>query len=397
MHNARVASKNIYFIDIDAQACQKLASKNYGFRIIHMQSAVAKSEVISLLQNKINCVITATGRKNAVSSQFMVADFASVDLKVNMGSENEWGDEFLNCNNPVVNQGHPANFLLNTPTRPKLIALIERLIAELASRFAVQNSLTHGLHAAQEVAERIDEQTLEAWQTSENAWLASQRKEISWQKKIIIRDLSLVKENLGLATQQYLLHLDVSRQEEGNHVKQFFNCLESVDTQEQFIALINVLLRYAPKDFVQLVISYIFPEPMLSGVAVEGFVISGSYSAHEKEYVDCDTFNLLERLRGLFPRVSRVTQVELDLGTLTREISEYTKDVTRYQLSGSATSIHLSQVNKIQIFKLVFVNALDADIKTRDKRIYNAFCEYEMRFAEPADDLDFNRKISITN
>ena len=85
-----------------------------------------------------------------------------------MGSENEWGDAFLRCDNPVVNQGKPANFLLKEPTRPEIIALIERLIIEVA-KYCLDNTaarFSSGLCSVRDIAPELDKASLSAWEQS---------------------------------------------------------------------------------------------------------------------------------------------------------------------------------------------------------------------------------------
>ena len=73
-----------------------------------------KKEINKCLKNAF-CVITATGKKGIVSKYIDKKNFNDQQYLINMGSEDEWGDKFLDSE--ILNNKLAINFCLEFPTK----------------------------------------------------------------------------------------------------------------------------------------------------------------------------------------------------------------------------------------------------------------------------------------
>lgn len=98
------ALKN-YIIVIEPENLTTLKQNYKWVTFIHPDQ---KNKIIELLQNSV--VITATGIENLISNMFEdVTPFQKAKHRLNIGSENEWGDKFPK--DSLLGDGKPINFV----------------------------------------------------------------------------------------------------------------------------------------------------------------------------------------------------------------------------------------------------------------------------------------------
>lgn len=227
--------------------------------------------------------------------------------------------------------------------------------------------------------------------------------DINTSDAIKIGNLVAIKSRLVLATQQYLSHVKPSGHEDLsaiNLVQQFYWCAISLENKAQFIALICALLKHAPRDFSLNVIHYIYSGPMVQQVTIVEHVNHGTLSA--PQYADewCNTLDFASKLGQQFPSPKRYPQISLSPLEVSENVNElpfYDRDITSYRVRWQDNKINLRQTNKLALFKQVFYKALEASETSRDQSIYRDFCQYEQTFFEPAEDVSFSRKLSISD
>lgn len=107
-----VPRNNIIVIDLNVEVCQE--AKNSGL----VAATIDSSDMLFIesLVRDIYVVVTATGVQGAVSSNFDRSIFSSVEVLMNMGTHDEWGDDF--SQEEIFYDKKPANFSLAFPTLP---------------------------------------------------------------------------------------------------------------------------------------------------------------------------------------------------------------------------------------------------------------------------------------
>ena len=227
---------------------------------------------------------------------------------------------------------------------------------------------------------------------------------MNYDHAIKIHDFYGMKENLLMAAQQYLSHMEIrglENQEKINVAKQFFLCVTALKNKQQLIALMCALLKFAPEALSLHVIQYLYPGPRIKRVSITARINHGTVSVPRYEEEACNSLGLAGILANQFPPKLKSPPLELSPMVFSNNVSElpfYDRDITSYQSRFLIEdTIILRQENKLALFKRVFYKALEASEEGRDKSLYTTFCNYEMMFSQPAGAVHFSRRLVISD
>lgn len=150
--NNNVALKQIVIVEADREKCQRI--KKNGFHSLHIED---ENNTIKETLKQAICVITATGTPSIMSPQYTPTDFRKNALLINMGSYDEWGDNF--SKDQVLNQKKTFNFTLNFPTQVCFLDPIFSLLLKAGATLLTEK-FQPGLHIT---PTNLDSQVLSEW------------------------------------------------------------------------------------------------------------------------------------------------------------------------------------------------------------------------------------------
>lgn len=134
LHRALVPKDRI--IVVEANEENRIAAKNKGFRAYSISQD--EQTIKQLLQDSISCAVTATGIKGSISQYFSPLDFSNVEYLCNMGTYDEWGDDF--AEDFILHKKRPLNFMLDYPTKILYLDPIFALLACATLDIVQQNT-----------------------------------------------------------------------------------------------------------------------------------------------------------------------------------------------------------------------------------------------------------------
>ena len=126
-----VATKQIIIVEVRDKPLRNARSDGFmGYNLVNQYEAVR------LLLPSIHCAVTATGMSGAISRYFTASDFEKIHLLTNMGTYDEWGQQF--STERVLNQKKPLNYILEFPTRVFYLDAIYALTIQTSAHAAKQ-------------------------------------------------------------------------------------------------------------------------------------------------------------------------------------------------------------------------------------------------------------------
>jgi len=110
LHQAGVPKNKIIIVEVRDKPLTQAKKNGYiGYNLVNQY------EAIRLLLPKIDYAVTATGITGTISRYFTLKDFEKVPYLANMGTYDEWGQQFPISR--VLHHKKPLNYILEIPTR----------------------------------------------------------------------------------------------------------------------------------------------------------------------------------------------------------------------------------------------------------------------------------------
>jgi adenosylhomocysteinase len=128
---AGVAKNKIMIVEVRDKPLTQAKKNGYiGYNLVNQY------EAIRLLLPKVDYAVTATGISGTISRYFTLKDFEKVTYLANMGTYDEWGQQFPASQ--ILHHKKPLNFILEIPTRVCYLDPIFALMIE-SSAYAFDN------------------------------------------------------------------------------------------------------------------------------------------------------------------------------------------------------------------------------------------------------------------
>jgi adenosylhomocysteinase len=160
LRRSGVPQQNIIVVEVRDEALSAARLKGYrSFNLINQY------EKIKVMLKHMDCVVTATGITGAISRYFTAEEFSQVTYLANMGTYDEWGEQF--STDRVLYNKKPLNFSLDVPTQIRYLDPIFALMVK-ASMLLIRKKHEENFKII-ELPIEMQKEVVETWiQSSEN-------------------------------------------------------------------------------------------------------------------------------------------------------------------------------------------------------------------------------------
>lgn len=186
LRNAGVSHDRIFIAEVDVD--KAVDAQREGYKTFDIADPVE----LALLKGQLSCigyVITATGVSGAISRYFSPEDFDPKITLINMGTPDEYGENFPPAR--VLNEKKAANFMLAYPTQVKYLDPIFSILAQAAESLILRN-LNSGL---QGVSPETDSQVLRKWKKIWGTTVEQPQKKLHDELKVLYAVVSTAQNN----------------------------------------------------------------------------------------------------------------------------------------------------------------------------------------------------------